>query len=93
MITDNIFNAFVEALATAVASKLAQEAPKPTPQKEDKVLTIKEAAKNLRRSEKFIRDEIQRGKLKADNSNRGTTLRASWRVRESDIETYKNRQR
>ena len=60
----------------------------------DAILTVKETAKRLKRSVKFIRDEIQRGRLKADNSNhRVSGVRASWRVRESDVAAYLKRLR
>ncbi|MBD2716073.1 helix-turn-helix domain-containing protein [Microvirga sp. STR05] len=73
-----------EAIATAVAPTAATDA----------ILTVKETAKRLKRSEKFIRDEIQRGRLKADNSNHKVSgTRASWRVRESDISAYLKRLR
>ncbi|WP_410504165.1 helix-turn-helix domain-containing protein [Hymenobacter lapidiphilus] len=57
------------------------------------MFTVKDAAKRLRRSEKFVRDEIRLGRLHADNSNRNTPRRASIRLRESDIQAYLKRLR
>lgn len=77
----------------AVSEALSQHAT-PARTTTDAILTVKETAKRLKRSEKFIRDEINRGRLKADNSNiRVPGVRASWRIRESDVGAYLKRLR
>ena len=74
----------LEAVATAAASASKATA---------KLLTIAETSKVLRKSEKTIREYIKLGVLPAVNANRGTTLRPSYSVLESDVNAYVKRLR
>ncbi|MBD2717109.1 helix-turn-helix domain-containing protein [Microvirga sp. STR05] len=83
-----------ELLTLAALEALKQHTATPVASYADTVLTVREVAKRLRRSEKFVRDEIARGRLGADNSNKGVSgVRASWRVRETDVAHYLKRLR
>lgn len=87
--SDQFWQHLEQWLIQTVSKALANHTPPATvPAKEDAILTIKEVAIQLKRCPKFVRDEIKRGRLKADNPNRKTGARASWRVRESDITAY-----
>lgn len=70
------------AAATASASKATA-----------KLLTVTETAKLLRKSEKTVREYIKLGVLPAVNANRGTALRPSYSVLESDVAAYVKRLR
>jgi len=62
-------------------------------QKEDKVLTVKEAAKSLNCCTKTVLNLISVGKLPAINKNRGSGRRAAYRVMDSDVKAFLKRQR
>ena len=52
------------------------------------LLTVEETAKRLRKSTKTVREYIKTKKLPAVNANRGTALRPSYSVLESDVNAY-----
>lgn len=47
-----------------------------------KLLTVPEAAERLRRSERFVLDELRRKNL------RGSKFGAGWRIAEVDVDVY-----
>jgi len=49
---------------------------------EPALLTVKEAATKLRRSPRFVLDELRRKNL------RGSRYGGAWSIREDDLETY-----
>ncbi len=87
----DLLNSFVEAVAFRVAAILSQSAPAKAELlvTEDSDMTVADAAKILRFSQKHVRDLIKAGVLKGSNRNRGTELRAVWRLSKSDVESYR----
>jgi predicted transcriptional regulator len=75
--------------ALEAAASVAVSANKAT----GKLLTVTETAKLLRKSEKTVREYIKLGTLPAVNANRGTPLRPSYSVLESDVTAYIKRLR
>ena len=78
----NMINAAVAAAFEKVGTIAA-----PAPAKND-LLTVKETARRLRKSEKTVREYIKLGLLPAVNANRNTPLRPSYSVLEADVTAY-----
>ncbi|WP_133272556.1 DNA-binding protein [Hymenobacter radiodurans] len=78
--------AFIPNLAAAIAQHL--NAPVATPERKDAMLTVTEAAKLLCGSPKYVRQLISLGKVKYIDANRGTGLRPSYTLMESDVRAY-----
>lgn len=85
---ENIINRAVAAALESTAVNVTSAAKAAT-----NLLTIRETAKRLRKSEKTIREYIKLGVLPAVNANRGTTLRPSYSVIEADVNAYVKRLR
>lgn len=60
---------------------------------QDADLTVAEVAKLLRFSPKHVRELIKAGALHGRNRNKGTGLRAVWRVSKHDVEAYRKNAR
>lgn len=76
--------ATMEALAAALDA-LAEEPPPAPPIDEDPMLTVEEAARELRRSSRHVRAACQRGAIKALKDARG------YRIRRSALRRYEIR--
>ena len=79
---DSMINAAVAAAFEKIGSNVAQAPAK------NNLLTVKETANRLRKSEKTVREYIKLGLLPAMNANRGRALRPSYSVLEADVTAY-----
>ena len=63
------------------------------PRESTNLLTVKETAKRLRKSEKTVREYIKHKVLPAVDANRNTVLRPSYSILEADVNAYVKRLR
>ncbi|MDB5269038.1 MAG: hypothetical protein JWP58_2078 [Hymenobacter sp.] len=91
---------FINAVADAVAARLALLMTTPASSSsieavgaQDTDLTVADAAKILRYSQKHVRDLIKAKVLPGRDRNKGTGLRAVWRLSRKDVEAYRKNKR